>query len=407
MYQFILKIPRMFAERYIQKNVVYPAFISAEVSPSLSLIVMIPCLNEPEIIQTLESLWNCDPVKSFCEVIVIVNNSESSPEELKEFNRKTLQNLQLWKEKNDRPNLVLNPIYASAVTDKFAGAGMARKIGMDEAVRRFNAINKPDGVIISTDSDCLFSHNYLQRIEYTFTQNKSCFAATLNFEHRVAEMDNPKQKLGIRLYEDYLRYYKKALDFAGFPHSIYTIGSAFAVRADAYIKQGGMNRRQAGEDFYFLNKLTHLGQITEIKDAFVYPSARVSDRVPFGTGAAMTKWMNEAEDLSVTYNFAAFLDLKKLFGQVDSLFRISTEDYYRFILSLPDSVQEYLQTLDFESKLTEVNQNSSSLASFRKRFFQFFDAFIILRFLNLAHQKYYPKQNLAEAIGQLEGQSKK
>jgi hypothetical protein len=393
----------MFAERYIQKNVVYPAFISAEVSPSLSMIVMIPCLNEPEIIRTLESLWNCDPVKSFCEVIVIVNNSESSPEEVKEFNRKTLQNLQLWKEKNDRPNLILNPIYASAVTAKFAGAGMARKIGMDEAIRRFNAINKPDGVIVSTDSDCLFSRNYLKRIEAVFSENKSCFAATLNFKHRFEEMAGAKQKDGIRLYEDYLHYYKHALDFAGFPDSIYTIGSAFAVRAEAYVKQGGMNRRQAGEDFYFLNKLTHLGQITEINDAFVYPSARVSDRVPFGTGAAMTKWMNEAEDLSVTYNFAAFLDLKKLFNQVDSLFRISATDYSRFISLLPDSVQEYLQAFDFEAKITEINQNSSSLASFRKRFFQFFDAFIILRFLNLAHQKYYPKQNLEEVISQLKG----
>jgi len=392
----------MFAERYIQKNVIYPAFISAGVSPSLSLIVMIPCLNEPEIIRTLESLWNCDPVKSFCEVIVIVNNSESSPEEVKEFNRKTLQNLQLWKVKNDRPNLVLKPIYASAVTARFAGAGMARKIGMDEAVRRFNAINKPEGVIVSTDSDCLFSSNYLQRIEYAFTQSKSCFAATLNFKHRIAEMDDSKQKLGIQLYEDYLHYYKKALSFAGFPNSIYTIGSAFAVRADAYVKQGGMNRRQAGEDFYFLNKLTHLGPITEINDAFVYPSARVSDRVPFGTGAAMTKWMNEEEDLTLTYNFGAFKDLKQFFDRVDSLFRMRDKDYSEFMLSLPVSVHEYLQTLDFTAKLTEINQNSSSLSSFRKRFFQFFDAFIILRFLNLAHQKYYPKQNLSEAINQLQ-----
>jgi len=106
------------------------------------------------------------------------------------------------------------------------------------------------------------------------------------------------------------------LDFAGFPDSIYTIGSAFAVRAEAYVKQGGMNRRQAGEDFYFLNKLTKLGTVAEINDAFVFPSARVSDRVPFGTGAAMTKWMNEDEDLTKTYNFAAFQDLKRLFDRL-------------------------------------------------------------------------------------------
>jgi len=389
----------MFADRYIEKNIVYPEFIDAVILPSVSMIVMIPCLNEPDIFRTLESLWSCEPISSYCEVIVVVNESENSTHSVKSFNQETYNKLVDWKKENDRPNLTLHPIYARSVNAKHAGAGMARKIGMDEAIRRFNAINKPNGVIISTDADCLFSPNYLQRIESVFAKDKSCFAATLNFKHRVDEMADPKQRLGIQLYEDYLHYYKKSLDFAGFPDSIYTIGSAFAVRAEAYVKQGGMNRRQAGEDFYFLNKLTKLGRITEINDAFVYPSARVSDRVPFGTGAAMTKWMNEDGDLTVTYNFDAFRDLKVLFDQVDSLFRNNAYD--GFMASLPSSVQEYLQILEFPVKLKEINQNSSSLPAFRKRLFQFFDGFIILRFLNHAHQKYYPQQNLSEAIKQL------
>lgn len=396
---FSTYLPNMFADRYIEKNIVYPEFIDTVVSQSVSMIVMIPCLNEPEIFRTLESLWTCEPISSCCEVIVVVNDSENSSPEVKSFNLETYDKLFDWKKENDRENLILHPIYAHLVNAKHAGAGMARKIGMDEVIRRFNTLNRPDGVIISLDADCLVSSNYLQRIESVFSQNKSTFAATLNFKHRVDEMTDPKQKMGIQLYEDYLHYYKNALDFAGFPDSIYTIGSAFAVRAEAYVKQGGMNRRQAGEDFYFLNKLTKLGKITEINDAFVYPSARVSDRVPFGTGAAMTKWMNEDGDLTVTYNFAAFLDLKVLFDQVDSLFRNSADD--KFMASLPASIQEYLQVLEFPLKLEEINRNSSSLSSFRKRFFQFFDGFIILRFLNLAHQKYYPQQNLSEAIKQL------
>ena len=390
----------MFADRYIEKNIVYPEFIDSEVSPLVSMIVMIPCLNEPEIFRTLESLWSCEAIRSYCEVIVVVNESENSTLAVKEFNQETYTKLLDWKKENDREKMILRPIYAHNVNAKHAGAGMARKIGMDEVVRRFNAINKSSGVIISTDADCLFSPNYLQRIESVFAEDKSCFAVTLNFKHRVDEMTDSKQKQGIQLYEDYLHYYKKALDFAGFPDSIYTIGSAFAVKAEAYVKQGGMNRRQAGEDFYFLNKLTKLGKIIEIDDAFVYPSARVSDRVPFGTGAALTKWRNEYGDLTMTYYFAAFLDLKVLFDQVDSLFRNNADD--GFMASLPASIQEYLQTLEFSSKLNEINQNSSSLLSFRKRFFQFFDGFIILRFLNLAHQKYYPQQNLSEAIKQLE-----
>ena len=392
----------MFADRYIQNNIVCSPFIKEEASPSLSVIVMIPCLNEPEIIRTLESVWACEPVDSFCEVLVVVNDSESSTEPVKAANQGTFEKLLVWKQANDRKNLVLHPFYAPSIQAKFAGAGMARKIGMDEAIRRFNAFNRPEGVIISLDADCLVSRNYLQRIEQVFSQSKSCFAATINFRHRFEEMEDARQEAGIRMYEDYLHYYKQALDFAGFPNSIYTIGSAFAVRADAYVKQGGMNRRQAGEDFYFLHKLTKLGRLAEITDAFVYPSGRVSDRVPFGTGAAMTKWKNFTEDLALTYRFDAFLDLKILFNHVDSFYNVSSNRYTEILTSLPQSIQEYLNAVSFEEKLSEINRNSATPESFRKRFFQVFDAFQVLKFLNMAHGSHYQQQNLAEAIMQLQ-----
>ena len=391
----------MFANRYIQNNIVYPPFINEMVPPTLSMVVVIPCLNEPEIIRTLEALWACEPIDSFCEVIVAVNNSESSFDEVKDFNSKTYHQLLEWKKANDRKNLVLLPIYAPSVQAKFAGAGMARKIGMDEAVRRLNAVYKPDGIIISLDSDCLVSSNYLKQIVSVFSQDKSCFAATINFRHRFEEIKNAQQEAGMRLYEDYLHYYKQALDYTGFPNSIYTIGSAFAVRAEVYVKQGGMNRRQAGEDFYFLHKLTKLGNLTEITDAIVYPSGRVSDRVPFGTGAAMTKWMNNTTDLTMTYRFDAFLDLKQLFCRVVDFYKINSTRYIEIFVFLPAPIQEYLSVILFEEKLTEINRNSSTPETFRKRFFQVFDAFQVLKFMNHVHERHYQRQNLPEAIIQL------
>lgn len=391
----------MFADRYIQNNIVYPPFIQENAIPLLSMVVVIPCLNEPEIIRTLESVWACEPINSYCEVIVTVNDSEISSQDVKNFNRETYLQLVEWKKANDRQKLILCPIYAPSVQAKFAGAGMARKIGMDEAVRRLNEVSSPEGVIISLDSDCLVSNNYLKRIETVFSENKSCFAATINFRHRFEEINDQRQEMGMRLYEDYLHYYKEALQYTGFPHSIYTIGSAFAVRAQAYVKQGGMNRRQAGEDFYFLHKLTKLGQLTQITDAFVFPSGRVSDRVPFGTGAAMTKWMSDAEDLNLTYCLDAFLDLKQLFDRAGEFFKLSSVLYAEILSTLPITVQEYLIAVSFEEKLAEINRNSSTSESFHKRFFQAFDAFQVLKFLNHVHQHHYCTQNLREAISQL------
>ena len=49
-----------------------------------------------------------------------------------------------------------------ADTESFKGwgVGLARKTGMDEAVRRFDIINNPEGVILSLDADCTVEHNY-------------------------------------------------------------------------------------------------------------------------------------------------------------------------------------------------------------------------------------------------------
>jgi len=96
----------MFADRYVEKNIVYPEFIDAAVSPLVSMIVMIPCLNEPEIYRTLESLWSCDLIKAHCEVIVVVNEPETGSQEIKRFNQETYVKLFDWKRENDREDLI-------------------------------------------------------------------------------------------------------------------------------------------------------------------------------------------------------------------------------------------------------------------------------------------------------------
>lgn len=50
-----------------------------------------------------------------------------------------------------------------------------------------------------------------------------------------------------------------------------------------------MNQRKAGEDFYFLHKFSILDQLGEINVEIVLPLARSSDRVPFGTGKAISQ----------------------------------------------------------------------------------------------------------------------
>jgi hypothetical protein len=198
-----------------------------------------------------------------------------------------------------------------------------------------------------------------------------------------------------------MEYYKNALDFTGYPYPMFTVGSAFAVKAEAYVKRGGMNRRQAGEDFYFLQNLVQIGPVGEITGTTVHPSARLSDRVPFGTGPVLQKWMNGEEDLSKTYNFQAFSDLKQFFNIKHRLFTISEKEYKKLLKELPAPVTLFLKNDDFWIEISDLNKNCSSLKTFQTRFYQKFNAFKILKFLNYTHGKFYQKTDLDAQIIQL------
>ncbi|HAJ27022.1 MAG TPA: hypothetical protein DCG53_07225 [Syntrophus sp. (in: bacteria)] len=68
--------------------------------------------------------------------------------------------------------------------------------------------------------------------------------------------------------------------------------------------------RQAGQDFYFLNKLAKLASLGDIRDTTVYPSARPSGRVPFGTGRRMLRFLEGGHDEYLIYDPRVFSVLK-------------------------------------------------------------------------------------------------
>jgi len=193
-----------------------------------------------------------------------------------------------------------------------------------------------------------------------------------------------------------------AMRFAGHPHAFHTVGSSFAVSASAYIKQGGMNRRQAGEDFYFLQKIIPLGKFYEINTTRVIPSPRVSDRVPFGTGKAVSTFVDEGIVDYQTYNYSAFKELKSFFDKVDDFFGVDYETYLNDLLvSLPGSVRSYLKEDNFFEALDEINKNCASIETFRKKFFAAFNAFKVLKYLNNVHEQFIDEESIVVCSKQL------
>jgi len=364
-------------------------------SENTDLIVVIPCYNEPDVKKTLDSLLACDTGDFCTEIILLINSFEISSEEIKKFNRKTFTEMQQFALHNNNPHVRLIPLLIEDLPGHQTGAGQPRKIGMDEALRRFISIDKEDGVIVSLDADCLVDKNYLTEIHKAFDKNKRLLSATLAFHHPVEHLDeNDPVRKSIEVYEMYLHYYRAALEYTGYPYAYHTIGSAFAVRCTPYAQVGGMGKQQAGEDFYFLQKIFPLGKTIEIKTSKVYPAARLSDRVPFGTGPALAKMIAEKEIVKYTYSFESFQVLKSLFDIIDSLFKASPEAIAQSLNSFEPCLLHFLINDNFISEIEIINKTTATLPAFRKRFFNYFNAFKILKYLNFVHPDYFALKDI-------------
>ena len=373
--------------------------IATQPEPDLGIIVVIPCFNEPDLIGSLDSLWLCERPECSVEVIVLVNSPAGCGEEICSQNQVTLKVTAEWIARHRHPRLAFHTLHFPALPAKQAGVGLARKIGMDEALRRFDDVGRTKGIIVGFDADCRCEPNYLTALERHFQESPRSPGCSIYFEHPLKGPLSPQVYRAIAAYEVHLRYYVQALGYAGFPYAHHTVGSCMAVRADAYRKQGGMNRRKAGEDFYFFHKIIPLGGFTDLTSTTVYPSPRLSDRVPFGTGKAISDTLSGRQ--IKTYPLEAFLDLKQLLEQVPAMVRDGTQSSSENRAGLPLSVRDFLAKQQFAEVLAEIRRNTSSEDAFRKRFFRWFDGFRAMKFVHHARDGFYGEGVVEEQAARL------
>lgn len=351
-------------------------------------------------------------------MIVVINGSEKTPIEIQEQNLKTFKEAQKWAvQQSQNPNLQWLQFlirYFPDLPPKHAGVDLARKIGMDEAVERLENAGNKRGIIACFDADSQCQTNYFQALETHFLQYPKTQACSIHFEHPIEGTEFPPSVYeAIIQYELHLRYYIEAQKWAGFPHAYQTIGSSMAVRADAYKQQGGMNRRKAGEDFYFLHKFTPLGHFSELNSTCVIPSPRLSDRVPFGTGKAIADLLQQTESASNlktkansspvyhTYDLQSFVDLQHFFLQLPQFYRDSSESFSKRMKILSSPIFHFLLQINFEQKLQKIRNNTRNYESFRVRFFRWFNAFMVMKFVHFARDAYYPNIEVAKAARDL------
>ena len=380
--------------QYIERNASFVPVVLEKPVLNLRYCIVIPCYNETNILDTLNSIEITLQNKSGIEIIVVINSPEKAPEEVIAQNEETAKSLKNWGELNKSEFFALHVIKKPDLPMKKAGVGQARKFGMDEAIYRFLLADQDDGVIISLDADTICSKNYLNQIDLFYRKYPKAKGCNINFEHDLDSINDEKLRNAVAQYELYLRYYIDSIRFTGFPNAYHTIGSCFSVKASAYCMQGGMNVKKAGEDFYFLQKLFYLDNFYELNSAVVYPGTRISNRVIFGTGPSINKIYNTGMDFNV-YNFHAFKLFKGLFYNF-RLYYQQKNKALKEINRLPETFKDFLQEYEIYQKLEEITENVSGVSAFEKRLFQKFNNFFIVKGLNYLHRHAFEKYPVKE-----------
>jgi len=381
-----MSFDNLYLERYASKK----KLIGKAPGNQLGLCVIIPSFNEPDLFQTLQSLASCDSPDTEVEIIVVINHSHNADRDIVYSSIRTFNETRQWAHTFSTKEIRYHIVYVPNMNPKHAGVGLARKIGMDEAVRRLESVGNSNGVIVCLDADSLVDKNYLIAIWEHFINNPNVPGCSIYFEHPHSGNLDKTIYEGIVAYELHLRCYVNGLRYAKSPHAFHTIGSSMAVKSIVYQKQGGMSKRKAGEDFYFLQKVMKVGGFNDLTKTKVIPSPRSSNRVPFGTGRAISDWLEKHSDINMTYDPQVYVELKALFDSIDSIL----ESFYQ-----PDAVDKkqygeamvgFLIQNQFKSVIENVLMNTSSLVKAKEKFNSWFDGFRIMKFAHYARDNFYP-----------------
>lgn len=396
--------------------------LTAKDTDNISQVVVIPAYAEKELLfSTLASIaQNPSSSLEYSFVLCVVNNKDNSPCEAIENNLWTIECLdtlmarkslkKISAKKNIYPlldciaesKLKLGYINAASrgceMPANTGGVGMARKIGMDMAVRLLERNSVSSGAILCLDADTLVRDNYLSVIKKYFTAEIK--TAILAYEHQMPQ--TYEEQAAIVCYEIFLRYWILGLKYAKSPWAFHSIGSTIAVSTEAYIQVRGMNRREAGEDFYFLNKLAKTGEVNYIKDTCVYPSARSSTRVPFGTGKRIQRFLSGArEEEYILYDTRIFTILGDWLELMKGSFLCDENEILTKAGEIHALLKNFLIINGFAVVWPKIRSNSKDEKTLARQFNDWFDGFKTLKLINYFTKEVYPQINMFEALNRI------
>jgi hypothetical protein len=357
--------------------------------------IVIPALAESEsLFATLDSLQSGPAAlrDEFLLLVVVNHRRNASASEVTD-NLCTLRKLATAAETLPHLGWVDAASPGRELPDKTGGVGLARKIGLDMALQRLDWAQTP--ILANLDADTLVRADYLTALCAHFA-NSQPGAAVVPFCHRPA--DDPQQQRGIDAYELYQRGHVLGLQLAGSPYAFHTVGSTMACRALDYVRAGGMNRRQAGEDFYFLQQLAKITGVRRVPGTVVYPSARFSRRTPFGTGRSVAQLAADTAPPRLYYDprcYAVLNDWLRLAAQ-DT--RENPAELLVRAAGIHEQLVEFLRLEGIEAVWPRLYRNHRDQSNRLAALHGWFDGLKSTRLIHHLTRTVWPRQTAARAL---------
>jgi len=400
-------------EKYLQKYS-YDKWKIYKGNKKFESVIVIPAIDEYDNIKTLLSSLGQNEIEYFPTTLIlfVVNHLTSSNVNVKQNNMKTIEYLKNIIDKKSsedefskrivKSNLQIGLIDASSerleLEEKDGGVGLARKIGMDKALKIFDYDTSAKKILICLDADCTVSENYISTIRRAFDKN-NINAGYVNFTHgRTDDVENDKAIIN---YELFLRYYVLGLKYANSPYAFHSIGSTMVCDVESYMKIQGMNKRKAAEDFYFMEKLSKITDIIKIEGVTVFPSSRGSWRVPFGTGKRVTRFLEKTQNEYLLYAPESFFVLKNWMEIFHSDEILSAEEYLDHAEKINKSLFDFLIANKFKENWDNILNNSKSSNQINKQKQIWFDGFKTLKLIHFLRDSEFQLINMFDALDEL------
>jgi hypothetical protein len=386
-------------------------------------VLVIPACDE-----TAELLRPPPPCAGRSLLILVINETENASDAVSKVNHKLAEavsrafgkqwqsadefkqfHISLFSDPdNPRDILMVDRFSQGRKLPQKGGVGHARKIGADLVAFLFHHGRIRSNWIHCSDGDTRLPDTYFSS-SVEPDPNYSALVYPYRHVEDLESDDRIEINHSTQRYELSLRYYVAGLRLAGSPYAFHTIGSTMAISANHYAKVRGFPRREAGEDFYLLNKLAKVGKVHELKQSSlcgpIEIMSRRSQRVPFGTGAAVNKItvLDDPANNYLYYHPRVFILLQSWLSSLPGLWARRSTLLDEGLFSSDDidkndvlALIVALEQIGIGKALDHAFRQSRDFDQFQRQLHTWFDAFRTLKLIHALRDSHLPSINLEE-----------